>query len=724
MARGDTPGDAPFEPLHPASHPASQLAPGLPDDAGSSPVDAVLGPGSPLARRLEGYERRDGQLAMARAVHEALRSDNHLFVEAGTGTGKTLAYLVPAILSGRKVIISTATHALQEQVFDKDLPLVREVLAEHGITFKAALMKGLSNYLCKRRLDERLRSGEPVSPPLARIQRWAEETRAGDRAELVDLEEGAFAWRDVSSSTETRVGAGCKHHEECFVTRMRREADEANVVVVNHHLFFADLALRTSKGGGYGGALPTYDAVIFDEAHQIESVATEFFGVRISTPRLDALVRDARRGIVAARILDASSMQLVDQVEDAAQAFFRAWQGAGQTAGPASVRRPAAGRATDESRRMLAASDWTEPRSDAVARLDAALEALLAFALANDRDDGIAVLARRAGDVRADLARIQATSRVERHWEEDDPVAGALARAAKDFRSGVVWIDQRDAASPRGRHVALGASPVDLGPILREKLFDRVPSVVCTSATLATATSIGASFHFAKSRLGARAETTELVVPSPFDFASRAALYVAEDLPDPAEPGFEEGATERIVDLVTITGGGAFVLCTSNRAMRSIGAALHGRVPGPLLVQGEAPKHTLLERFRESGSATLVATMSFWEGVDVPGHALRLVIIDKIPFAVPSDPVVAARSACIEAEGGNAFSQYSVPSAAITLKQGFGRLIRTRKDAGIVALLDRRAVRRGYGKALLASLPPARRVKTLDDVRDFWHGVD
>jgi ATP-dependent DNA helicase DinG len=680
----------------------------------AGPIDEVLGPASPLARRLSGYEHREGQLAMAHAVADALDKDRHLFVEAGTGTGKTLAYLVPAILSGRKVVVSTATHALQEQIFDKDIPLVRQVLADHGVDFHAALMKGLSSYLCKRRLDERLRSGEPVSADLARVEQWALGTEKGDRAELAFLEEGAQAWRDVHSSTDTRIGAGCKHYEECFVTRMRRDAEEANLVVVNHHLFFADLALRTSRTGGFGGAIPAYDAVIFDEAHQIESVATDFFGVRVSTSRLETLTRDARRALMSARLLESSTMRLVDEVEGAAHVFFRTWQGAGRS-GPPSSRRP--GAAAEDTKRLLAASDWTPARGDAMGRLDVALEALGAWASANDGNDAVAILARRVGELRADLLRIRASgegAEDERHWEPDDP----LEKAASAFDGGVVWIDARD------RNVSLGASPVDLAPMLREHLFERVPSVICTSATLATATSVGPSFHFAKGRLGARPEAEELVVPSPFDFASRAMLYVAEDVPEPNEVGFEAACVDRVVDLVAITGGGAFVLCTSNRAMRAIHASLGGRVPGPLLVQGEAPKHVLLERFRASGAATLVATMSFWEGVDVPGHALRLVIIDKIPFAVPSDPVVAARSKRIEAEGGNAFTQYSVPSAAITLKQGFGRLVRTKKDAGLVALLDRRAVRKGYGKSLLASLPPAQRTTSLDEVREFWWGLD
>ncbi len=463
------------------------LAPG--ESSRASRVDEVLGPTSPLARRLPGYEHREGQLAMARAVHHALARDGHLFVEAGTGTGKTLAYLVPAILSGRKVVVSTATHALQEQIFTKDLPLVREVLAEHGVEFKAALMKGLSNYLCKRRLDERLRSGELVSADLARIERWARDAQDGDRAELVDLEEGAHAWRDVHSSTETRIGAGCTYYDECFVTRMRREAEQAQVVVVNHHLFFADLALRTGKNGGFGGAIPAYDAVIFDEAHQIESVATDFFGVRISSARLDSLVRDARRGVVArARCWTPRRCSLVDGVEQAGQHFFRAWQGAGGIAGAAVV---AAAAVVARVRRATTAAACSPratgptPRVDALSRLDASLEALLAFAIANERDDAVTILARRAGDLRADLARIHATNQVEeRHWEDGRPRRRrARARPPRASRAASCGSISASATS------SLGASPVDLGPVLREKLFDRVPSVVCTSATLATATS-------------------------------------------------------------------------------------------------------------------------------------------------------------------------------------------------------------------------------------------
>ncbi len=695
-------------------------------------VDDVLGPSSPLARRLPGYELREGQLAMARSVHEALAQDRHLFVEAGTGTGKTFAYLVPAVLSGRKVVISTATHALQEQIFEKDLPFVSEVLAEHGVELRAALMKGLSNYLCKRRLEERLRSGEAVSAELAMIERWALATGAGDRAELVTLSESTPAWRDVQSGTDTRIGAGCKFYDECFVTRMKREAENAQIIVVNHHLFFADLALKTGKTGGYGGAIPPYDAVVFDEAHQIESVATDFFGVRVSSSRVDRLVRDARRAVLGARILDSASMRILDDVEHASRAFFDAWQAAGRSKNDA------------DTRRLLAPEEWTPARRDAIARFDASLQALAALAITFDESDAMAMIARRTGELRTDLARVHASAeekKPQQHWQPDDEVPPweeerpsvpgfarqdpraelLMRRAIEGFEGGIAWVDARP------RAVSLGASPVDLSPLLRERLFERVASVVCTSATLATATFAGPSFHFARTRLGALPETEELVVPSPFDFERRAALYVADDLPEPSAPGFDDACAERAGELADITGGGAFVLCTSNRAMRAIYLGLTRRPlqrHGPLLVQGEAPKHVLLDRFREAGDAVLVATMSFWEGVDVPGRALRLVVIDKIPFAVPTEPVIAARSAQIQAEGGNPFTQYAVPAAAITLKQGFGRLIRTKKDAGIVALLDRRAAKRGYGRALLESLPPARRVRSIDAVRDFWQSID
>jgi ATP-dependent DNA helicase DinG len=650
----------------------------------------VLDRGSPLAHALDGWEQREGQLEMADAVESALERERHLFVEAGTGTGKTLAYLVPAILSGRKVVVSTATRALQEQIFIKDLPLVTEALAAHGVRFRAALMKGLGNYLCLRRMHEARASGNrAMDAVLGRIVEWSRETESGDRSELADLPEDADAWRDVASSSETRIGAGCEHFEACFVTRMRREAEEAQIVVVNHHLLFADLALRSGPRGGHASVLPPYDAIVFDEAHQIEDVATDFFGVRVSSARVEALARDAERSLASANALEALKSGPVrttlEGIRETARVLFT---------------RLALRVAGGETRRMVSADDMTADVRAAHEALDVRLEALEVIGRARS-EEALSLIARRTADLRNDLRGIIVAA-----WSRPGD-GGELSDLVR-------WIDVRS------RSVSLGASPVDVGATLRSRLFDRVPSVICTSATLAAA----GSFHFAKARLGAPPEAEELVVASPFDFASRAALYLPDDLPEPADPAFEDAAAARIAELVELTGGGAFVLCTSTRAMKGLHAKLRSRVGGPLMLQGERPKHLLLSRFRSSGHAVLVATMSFWEGVDVPGWALRLVVMDKIPFAPPNDPVVAARCARLDRDGGNGFTQYSVPSAAMTLKQGFGRLIRTQLDAGIVAVLDRRIVRKGYGRALIASLPPARRVRGMDDLRAFWQAID
>ncbi len=678
----------------------------------------VLGPGSRLSQQFSRYEDRPGQAEMADAVEAALLAERPLFVEAGTGTGKTLAYLVPAILSGKRVVVSTATKALQEQIFTKDIPLLERVLAADGVRFRAALMKGLPNYVCKRRLAELLGfAPDGVSgSSLSRLLGWVERDPSGDRSELATVPEDDPIWREVSSSTETRIGSECRYFDECFVTRMRRQAEQAELIVVNHHLFFADLALRAGRGGERASAIPPYDAVIFDEAHQIEEVATDFFGSRVSSARVESLVRDASRSLAAARLgvgsLESRVARLLDQTLAAAQSFFRALGGGGAP-----------------GRRTLGPSDVGPSALAAHGKLGAALEALAGYAEGEaSRGEAVALVARRARDLRADLARIVDGAFVVRGGREGrggdgeggdpDGGVGEPEREAPTARASVAWLDVT------ARAVSLGSSPVDLGVTLRRALFDRVQTVICTSATLAT--SVGDAppgFHYAKARLGAPPEALELIVASPFDFASRAGLYLPRDLPEPADPAFEAASVSRVLELLEVTGGGAFVLCTSNRAMKGIHEGLRHRWKNKLLLQGEAPKHVLLDEFRAHEDAVLVATLSFWEGVDVPGRALRLVVLDKIPFAVPTDPIVAARSAEVDRQGGNSFAEYSIPAAAITLKQGFGRLLRTQEDAGIVAILDRRIVTRGYGKRLLASLPPARRLSRLDEVRAFWATV-
>ena len=653
----------------------------------------LLGPGGPLARAFTGYEERAGQLDMADAVERALAEGSALLCEAGTGTGKTLAYLVPAILSGRKVVVSTATRALQEQIFVKDLPLIAQHL---GVEPRAALGKGLGNYLCLRRYDELRRSAHALAEPavgrsLPVLEAWARHTETGDVAELVSLSEGDPIWREVSSSSETRIGAGCAHYDACFVTRMKRDLDEARLIIVNHHLFFADLAVKLAareRGFAGAGALPPYDAVVFDEAHELESVATDFFGVRVSVARVHALLRDADRAFVASGLADAMRAKgegtaLTAIVREAADGLFDRLARLGGDAA--------------ESRKSLPREAWSGDLVDAYHRLDTALEALAGYAEAKGQDESVKLVAQRATVLRNDAARI-----------------------ADPKKNQVTWVEVR------ARSVSVGASPIDLGDLFRDRVVERVGAVVLTSATLTTPSSAaaGGPFGFLRARLGlgetVAVPVEELSVPSPFDFATAALLYTPRDLPEASDAAFVPRAAQRVAELVAITGGGAFVLCTSNRAMRAIAAAITGKTPRPPLVQGDAPKLMLLRRFRADGHAVLVATMSFWEGVDVPGDALRLVIIDKLPFAVPTDPVVAARCRALEEAGQNPFLAYSVPEAAITLKQGFGRLLRSRADRGIVAILDRRVRTRGYGAAMLSSLPPARRTDRLEEVEAFW----
>ncbi len=650
----------------------------------------LLESSSALRRGLAAYETRDGQLAMMDAVERALAEDRHLFVEAGTGTGKTLAYLVPALLSGKKVVISTATIALQEQIFSKDLPLARAIVEEQGVPLRAALMKGLTNYVCKRRLSDAL--GLSAAPALLRVAEWERSTDTGDRAELGFLAEDDPTWGLVSSSTETRIGAECPHFDTCHVTAMRREAERANLVVVSHHLFLADLALRAGPRGEYASAIPPYDAVIFDEAHQLEGVATEFFGVRVTSARLESLLRDAEGALLSKGALEAR--RVVDQARLAARGFFARLA---FMAGGAQERKPLTAGVVDAE--LLAT----------LQRLDAALSAVAAHAELGERDETHELVARRCEELRGDLREVLLGERGAR-------LELTAAREEDTHASGrVAWVESKE------RSVALGASPIDMGGILRRALFDRVPSVVCTSATLATShPSGGLGFEFARARLGAPPEIEGLVVESPFDYANNAAFFVPRDLPDPQAPGYEGKATSVLLELLAVTGGGAFVLCTSNRMMRAFAQSLRTRTRLQVLLQGEAPKKHLLARFRAAEDAVLVATASFWEGVDVPGDALRLVVLDKIPFAVPTDPVVVARSKQIEQSGGNAFVEYAIPQAAIALKQGFGRLVRTYTDQGIVALLDPRARNKSYGRRLLAGLPAAVHCETLDDVREFW----
>jgi ATP-dependent DNA helicase DinG len=600
-------------------------------------------------------------------------------------------------------------------------------------------MKGLPNYVCRRRHREFKTSAESLDPRWSRslglVDHWLEESDSGAIEELATLAEDDPLWPRITASSERRIGAGCEHFEHCYVTSMKRAAARAQIVVVNHHLFFADLALR---GAHPSSVLPDYDAVIFDEAHQLEEVATEHFGLSVSSARIVRLANDAGR--LLERELGSGENDRMQRLGELGEAFFDALGRVVQTA---------------EGRAPLPPDAWAGGVEEHWFALDTALEVLsgridICCASRDDEsstatagsNDGLLALIRRAGALRDDLASI-----------------------ARGIPGRVVWFE----SAARSRK--LSASPVELSQLLQQRLFDVVPAIVLTSATLASggrprreqpsrdeqsdeppdesrAASVDEGQHvdlmeaepepeppserpvprgpfaFQRQRLGLTSDLyriEELTVLSPFDFAAQALLYLPDDLPLPDAPAFAAAMTERTRELIEQCDGGAFVLTTSLRSLQALGRSLAGRVGSRrLLVQGEAPKGKLLETFREAGDAVLLATSSFWQGVDIPGSALRLVVLEKAPFPVPSDPILMARSQSLADHGESAFLRLHLPLAQLSLKQGFGRLIRSRSDYGVVALLDARVHRRGYGKRLLEDLPPARRVTALAEVAAFW----
>lgn len=649
----------------------------------ADPILAVLGPRGLFAKAIEGYEHRPQQIAMARLVRRALDERRYAVVEAGTGTGKTLAYLLPAILSGRRVVISTATKTLQEQIVQKDLPMLSEV---SGLDFTATVMKGRSNYVCLARLEEAeeaprftLSSKSEVAAFEA-VQAWAKTTSSGDRSEL-DLPEGLPLWKALTATKETCHGQRCPRHEECFVTRMRRRASESDLVIVNHHLLFADLALRTTSGLGHGAeVIPKYDAVVFDEAHAVEDVATEFFGVTASDFRIADLIADAER--VLGEETDALGVQgRLERLERLSKELFGAVEKLlPKTGDPAR-------RMTREQARGL------EGPADAVQDLLLALKA----ALGNEEDPDVQAIARRCKDIADDLRFL-------------------VSAGEPGF---VFWVEARSRAH------FLRAAPIDVAGELRDRLYDRTDTVVFASATLAAQ----GSLDFVKKRLGLCDPETgadayavdTLVLDSPFDYRSQAALYTPVHVPEPTDPAFVTAVADEIFALCEITGGRAFALFTSLRNMKEAHQLLKNRLPYRVLLQGERPKQALIDDFKERPSV-LFAAQSFWEGVDIPGEALSLVIIDKLPFASPADPVVAARIDQIKEREGDAFGGYQLPQAALALRQGFGRLIRTRRDRGIVAVLDRRLTSKAYGRVFLESLPPCPRSPDRAVIADWWSG--
>jgi len=629
-------------------------------------VEAVLGEHGALAAALEGFAVRAPQLALAKAVERALAEECHLVAEAGTGTGKTLAYLVPALLSGKTVVVSTATKTLQDQIFQKDLP----TLERAGFEVKAALLKGRANYLCGLRFEgfaaQPLFASPDEAAHWADLKAWAVTTTTGDRAET-SLPDAWSAWSRLSTTSDSCLGARCPVYEGCFVTRARRKAAESKLVVVNHALFFADLALRARQGEEALAVLPRYDAVVFDEAHALEDAATEHFGVAVSSARVLGLSTDAL-AIAGVPGLSAHALAL----KDAGDRFFK------------------------DAQEVAALGDGADSRLT---------------------EEQLAALRLLAGPLFKALGSLTAWS------EEAGPAVTGLARRARDTLEQLGFILEGSEeghvfhAQRRGRTVWLRGSPISPGKTLAEQLYPHAKTVVMTSATLQVAPK---GFDYALQRFGLRkAPHRTLAVGSPFDYRRQVALYLPRHLPEPQAPGLTAALADEVQALVQLFEGRAFVLFTALKQMEAVHALVAPHLTVPVLLQGERPRHALLEAFRERPSV-LFASQSFWEGVDVPGDALSLVIIDKLPFQPPNEPLTAARLEVIERAGGRGFDEYQVPRAALALKQGFGRLVRTPTDRGVVAVLDPRLHTKSYGRVFVDSLPPATRLYERAQVEAWW----
>src|SRR5690349_19809677 len=622
---------------------------------------------------------------MAEAVEQAISDKRHLLVEAGTGTGKTLAYLLPAIRSGKRVIVSTGTKNLQEQLFYKDVPFLEQVLFPHGEgKLRVCYMKGRNNYLCRQKLYDL--KNQPILRELAEVEQyqaiaeWEQHTETGDRAEISGLPEASALWHKVDARSDACTGQKCPQFDRCFITEMRRRALESDIIIVNHHLFFADLAIkRAAEQAPDAGVLPEAGIAIFDEAHELEEVAGSYFGVSVSNLRLDELARDVETTLRQRKILPVSVTLACANLRERSQFFF-------------GLIPPGEGRFAFNNRQEFLEENGDEYISviNALTRLMAELEGM------RGKPEELFQYMRRAEELKVQLSFIL---------------------ESKD-RNTVFWIERRGGLG-RGRSgariVSLQATPIDVSQLLRQTLFENLDTAVLTSATLA----VSNGFDYIQRRVGLD-HARSLIVPSHFDYARQALLYVPENLPDPRSDQFPGRAANAMRRVLEATRGRAFCLFTSYSQMQDIYERLLGEIDYSMLIQGAAPRNALLEDFRTTPNALLFATSSFWQGVDVQGEQLSGVIIDRLPFAVPNDPVVAARIAAIATDGGNAFMEYQVPGAVITLKQGFGRLIRSLHDRGVLVLLDNRIARQRYGRIFFASLPKYGNARSIDEIADFF----
>ena len=646
----------------------------------SDQVASALSDNGALSKAMPAFEARPSQREMAEATAKILVEGGILLAEAGTGTGKTLAYLIPAILSKQQVLISTGTKNLQDQIYHKDLPALREAL---DIDVRVTYMKGRNNYLCLHRFAAQ--KSEMSNLPLIeqhyleQLTQWADQTTTGDRAEIEDLPDDFSAWGDIAATSENCIGTECPEFQECYVTKMRQEALESNIVIVNHHLLCADAAVRQNT---YGEVIPTCSFAIIDEAHQLEDVATQYFGVSVSNNRLEELVRDGRRlftdNLVETNLSSSSIQELSDllsDVHDGSQVFFH----------NLALAMPGMDRA-----RLT--PDLCVPIAEPGRRLIRNLEDFVTIlAKLTPSSEDIAALGHRAAKTHEDLRFILEAN-----------------------QQAFVYFLER-----RGRGVFLRASPIDVSSILKERLFNRMLGAVLTSATL----TVDGTFEYLKGRLGL-SHADALRLPSEFDYTTQSVLYLPRTMPAPNTKGFTDAVAQEVRSLLHITSGRAFLLFTSYANLHDVHDKLESTVPFPLLAQGTAPRSVLLREFRETPNAVLLATASFWQGVDVSGDTLSCVVIDKLPFASPGDPLTAARMENIEQTGDNPFSEYQVPLAILALLQGLGRLLRHRSDRGVLALLDPRLRTKGYGKRFLDSIPPAPVTHKLSDVERFFNSIE
>jgi ATP-dependent DNA helicase DinG len=646
------------------------LDPPVPANPDKPSMGEVFGPGGLLDRcMIGGYEHRPAQLQMAEAVDDAFEKHHHAILEAGTGTGKTLAYLLPAIVSGRRVVVSTATKSLQEQLYQKDVPFLQKHFAPE---WKVAVMKGRSNFLCLSKMhsmgDQPMLKGMDEVDEFRQIREWAKLTETGDRAELTFLPDDSELWSRIDARRDTCTGKKCPQFDQCFLTKMQQRAKEADLIIVNHHLFFADLAL---KHDDFGSILPEYSAVVFDEAHEMEDVASDYFGQQISNFRFEELARDADQMMRLMHQATPSLLRRTQRIREKSRTFFDSFP-------------PREGRFPFSRNEREAFLEQNREAYDALLNALKGLET--EFAALTQKPEELLRIARRSFELRQEFSFL---------FESNE-------------KNYVYWYERRN------KGVFLAATPIDVSQILRERLFEAFDTVILTSATL----TVAGRFEFIRQRMGVD-HAKESQLPPEFDYEQQALLYLPERMPDVRDPGFAAKAAEQITALLELSQGRAFCLFTSYAQMNDLFERVSSQVDFPLLLQGTAPRTTLLERFKTTPNSVLFATSSFWQGVDVPGEQLSCVIVDRLPFAVPSDPVVAARVRALQEDGRNPFAEFQVPEAVLALKQGFGRLIRTKTDRGVLALLDTRISRMPYGKIFFESLPRYHRTHDLGEVERF-----